>query len=130
MKLLQPTPLMQHLFNSPKALVVFLLLLCSTPSWAQKKEERFWVDGVCGMCEERIEKALLRTKGVWVADWNVDTHIATVVFNPSKVSLPGLHKIVAAAGHDTRLETATDAAYNKLHTCCKYRDKGVKDQHK
>ena len=42
------------------------------------------VDGVCGMCKSRIEKACLQTKGVKLANWNVETHQLKLIFNNQK----------------------------------------------
>ncbi|MBI1223700.1 MAG: cation-transporting ATPase [Bacteroidetes bacterium] len=81
--------------------------------------EKFKVYGNCGMCKERIEKALM-VKGVKYAYWDKETEMATVKFNPSVVSLIQLHKNVAAVGHDTDLEKADDAVYANLHSCCQY----------
>lgn len=84
--------------------------------------ETFKVWGNCGMCKKTIEKSL-KTKGVSTANWNKDTKMITVVFNPKKISLAQIHKKIASVGYDTELETASDEAYNNLHGCCKYERK-------
>jgi copper chaperone CopZ len=81
--------------------------------------EKFKVYGTCGMCKDRIEKALI-VKGVKYAIWDKDTEMATVKFNPAVVTLDQLHKNVAAVGHDTDLVKADDKVYENLHSCCKY----------
>jgi len=103
--------------------------LSSSSLWAQKVEVTFWVDGICGMCEDRIETALLNTKGVWAAEWNASNHQVAVVYNPKKIMELDLHQAVAAAGHDTKKVKATDAAYAKVHGCCKYRSPEVRNEH-
>jgi copper chaperone CopZ len=108
---------------------VLLMGLSSSSLWAQKVEVTFWVDGVCGMCEDRIETALLNTKGVWAAEWNASNHQVAVVYNPKKIMELDLHQAVAAAGHDTKKVKATDAAYAKVHGCCKYRSPEVRNEH-
>jgi len=50
-------------------------------------------------------------------------------FNEKKISLEEIHKKVASIGHDTKLETAPDDAYDKLDMCCKYRDEEVVKNH-
>jgi copper chaperone CopZ len=112
-------------------LFAFALLmgLSNSSLWAQKVEVTFWVDGVCGMCEDRIETALLNTKGVWAAEWNTSSHLVTVVYNPKKIKELDLHQAVAAVGHDTKKVKATDAAYAKVHGCCKYRSAAVRGDH-
>lgn len=108
---------------------VLFMGLSSSSLWAQKVEVSFWVDGVCGMCEDRIETALLNAKGVWAAEWNASSHQVTVVYNPKKIKELDLHQAVAAEGHDTKKVKATDAAYAKVHGCCKYRSPEVRDEH-
>jgi len=105
-----------------KKLLVGIWLLVSGSALAQTAEVSYWVDGVCGMCEKRIESALLSTPGVKFADWSRETHMVKVAFNPKKLSEQKLHEIVAAAGHDTQKVKAKNEAYAKVHACCKYRE--------
>ncbi len=86
---------------------------------AEGMTTKFKVYGNCGMCEKRIEKAA-KIEGVVLADWDVDSKILTVTFDPVKVKPSQLHKAVAAVGHDTDKERADDAVYEQLHGCCKY----------
>jgi hypothetical protein len=51
------------------------------------------------------------------------------VYNPKKIKELDLHQAVAAVGHDTKKVKATDAAYAKVHGCCKYRSPEVRDEH-
>lgn len=103
--------------------VIFLLCVCSAQSQTLvstgEMTAKFKVYGNCGMCEARIEKAA-KIEGVASADWDMETKILTITFNPTSVK-PGLvHKAVAAVGHDTDKERADDEVYAKLHTCCQY----------
>jgi len=101
---------------------VFFLLLTVNANAQRPKDLQtatFKVYGNCGMCEERIESALL-VPGVKVADWDQETKMLTVTFRPFKISLQSIHEMVAAVGHDTDLVRAKDAVYDKLHGCCKY----------
>jgi copper chaperone CopZ len=84
--------------------------------------ESFTVYGNCGMCKNRIETAL-KVKGVKRATWNTETHIATVTFDSTKVTLDQLHQAVANVGHDTDKVRAKDEVYQKLHSCCQYERK-------
>ena len=98
-------------------------------------ELRFLTDGVCGMCENRIEKALIDLAGVWHADWNVKNLETLVVYHPKKISEKKIHTVIANLGHDQILGDgitkiiAPIEIYNKLHACCKYRDPHVKKDH-
>ncbi|MEL0645160.1 cation transporter [Olleya sp. Ti.3.14] len=115
-----------------KKLVLVLIMIASTVSFAQDKNKResLEVDGVCMMCKSRIEKACFKTKGVKSAIWNVDTHELKLIFDENKTSLKTIEQNVLAVGHDTKDFKATDEAYDSVHDCCKYRDEEVKDDHK
>ncbi|RYF86825.1 MAG: heavy-metal-associated domain-containing protein [Chitinophagaceae bacterium] len=87
------------------------------------KVETIAVQGVCGMCKKRIEKAATSVEGVKTATWNEDTKKLLVkysVHNPE--ALVEVEKKVAAAGHDAEKTKATIEAYNKLPDCCQYRE--------
>lgn len=114
-----------------KKLIVLFSLLIASSSFAQVKNATatFDVDGVCGMCKKRIEKACLTTKGVKSASWDIETHALTVFFDERKTDIESIKKNIAAAGHDTGDIKASDEAYNKVNPCCKYRDEEVVKAH-
>jgi hypothetical protein len=82
------------------------------------KTETFKVWGNCDMCKARIEKAA-KINGV-SKDWNKDTKILTLVYNPSDVKPDDILKKVAAVGHDTEKFKASDEVYKNLPGCCRY----------
>ena len=104
-----------------KKLFIGLLLLVSGSALAQTSEVTFWVNGVCGMCEKRIESALINSPGVKFADWDIETLQVKVAYNSNKLSEQKLHEIVAGVGHDTQKVRAKDEDYAKVNGCCKYR---------
>ncbi len=104
-----------------KKLFIGLLLLVSGSALAQTSEVTFWVNGVCGMCEKRIESALINSPGVKFADWDIETLQVKVAYNSKKLSEQKLHEIVAGVGHDTQKVRAKDEDYAKVNGCCKYR---------
>lgn len=111
-------------------LIILFLGLFLSPVFGQVKSKgnetaEFTVKGLCGMCKERIENAAL-IKGVKLAEWNKETDILKVVYNPQKVKLDDIHASVAAAGHDTDKVKADDQVYKKLPRCCAYRDSNSK----
>jgi len=115
-----------------KKLLMLALFLTGTLTFAQNKSARatIEVDGVCGMCKNRIEKACVKTKGIKSAVWNVDTHELKLIFDERKTDLATIHKSIAAIGHDTKLEKAPQEAYDALHGCCKYRNEEIREDHK
>lgn len=84
------------------------------------KTETFKVEGNCGMCKTRIEKAA-KVEGVSKADWNSDTKMLTLTYDPSKVKSDDVLKKIAEVGHDTDKFKADDKIYAKLPGCCKYK---------
>lgn len=81
--------------------------------------EKFKVWGNCGMCKKTIEKSL-KIDGVKKASWDVKTKEITVNFDPKKTDLKKIQNAICAAGYDNDGCKGNDAAYEKLHACCKY----------
>ena len=86
---------------------------------ASTKTETIKVAGACNMCKDRIEKAA-KAEGVTKAEWNKETKILTLIYNPSVITSEIVQKKVAAAGHDTEKFRADDQVYDKLPACCHY----------
>ena len=112
-----------------KNLFTILFLLSFSLVFSQTKTDTFFVDGVCGMCKERIENSCIKVKGIKMVNWNVDNRMLKVIYNKKKINLPYIHKFVASIGHDTKIETAPEEIYNSLAMCCKYRDPQVVKDH-
>lgn len=77
------------------------------------------VQGICGMCEERIVEAAYG-KGVKIVTWDKVTKQMVVTYNKSKTELLDIEKRVAAAGYKTENVAATEADYMRLPDCCRY----------
>lgn len=88
-------------------------------AWGDRTE-KFQVAGNCGMCETRIEKAAGDVKGVQAAEWDKETKMIEVTFNPDQTSVEKIQKAIAAVGHDTPLHKASNEVYEGLPGCCKY----------
>lgn len=111
-------------------ITLLMLLICSI-GFAQNKNAKanIEVDGVCGMCKNRIEKACLKTKGVKSAIWSVESHNLSLIYDERKVNLEAIIANIAQVGHDTKTIKATNEAYDNLHPCCKYRDEEIIREH-
>ena len=109
--------------------IIFLILISSSV-FSQKKnivEESFEVNGVCKMCKARIEKTAFKQKGVKHAEWDINNHLLTVLYDKSKLDINQIHKSIAKVGHDTSKEEAPDEVYDNLPMCCLYnRDENKK----
>ena len=87
------------------------------------------VDGVCGMCKDRIEDAVNTLRGIKIADWDDYTKELIVRYNKTKTTNDAIQQAVAAVGHDTEKYKASQEVYDQLHGCCKYRDEEIIKQH-
>ena len=82
--------------------------------------KKYKVDGKCSMCKNRIEKAALSIKGVEKADWSIKSHELTLTYVPT-LNPKTVMKKIADVGHDNEMYKAKDEVYDKLPSCCKYR---------
>ena len=88
-------------------------------STTQQKTETFKVWGKCDMCKTRIEKTV-KAEGVTSANWDTNTEMLTVTFDPAKTNVDALGKKLASVGHDTEKYKAPNDVYAKLPGCCHY----------
>lgn len=101
--------------------LVMVIGLSTISLFAQsEKTDKFEVAGNCGMCETRIEKAANAVEGVSSSDWDKETKLIKVTYNPDKSDINKVHMSIAKAGHDTKMYKAEDSVYDKLPGCCKY----------
>lgn len=100
-------------------LFAFIFSIGSVNAQKNLKSEVIPVSGNCGMCKSNIEKAA-NGAGVSFAEWDKKTKNLTVKYDAKKTNAANIQKSVAAVGYDTRDVKGDDAAYEKLHTCCKY----------
>jgi hypothetical protein len=105
------------------SLSIVLLLVCTIISAQDKKviETEFKVFGNCGMCKNRIEKAV-KMKEVKFAKWDKNSKILKIAFLSPGITVDSLQQRIAAVGHDTEKFKAPDSVYANLPECCLYRD--------
>ena len=94
-----------------KTLLFFLFIFSAFNFQAQSKKTSFIVNGMCGMCKERIESTL-DVKGVTFASWSEETHLCNVTFNSKKISEKEIHQLLASKGHDTPCDTSLNRCHN------------------
>ena len=83
-------------------------------------KQTFEVSGNCEMCKARIDKAAKNVAGVGKADWNVDTKMMTVEFDPKKTRVADIQMAIAKVGHDNDGGKADAKIYDNLPACCQY----------
>jgi hypothetical protein len=108
--------------SSVSSLLFIFFCFFTLKTNAQLDTLSIYVDGVCGMCQYRIEKTAFNTKGVKDAFWDETTHILVVAVESNKFEEKNLHTNLAAVGHSTDKLEAIQSAYNALPDCCKYND--------
>ena len=113
-------------------ILVLGILFIGATGFSQNKNAKatIEVDGVCGMCKHRIEKASIQAKGVKSAIWDVETHQLSLIYNEEKTDLNTIQQHIADSGHDTQAIKAKDEVYESIDPCCKYRDPQVVEDHK
>jgi Cu(I)/Ag(I) efflux system membrane fusion protein len=89
---------------------------------AHNRHAMMTVQGLCGMCKERIEKTAGSVKGVSSATWDSDTKQLHLDFDPAQTGMDEISRTVAVAGHDTDRHKAPQDVYDALPACCKYRE--------
>ena len=103
-------------------LTMLTVAVMSTTMQAKTVKTEIPVNGNCNeMCKPRIEKAAKSVSGVLAATWNLKAQKLTLVYDNTKTDTKTVQKAVAASGHDSGNIKASQATYNKLPGCCKYR---------
>ena len=113
-----------------KSLIFSLALLSAIGLNGQSKfnTTSIEVDGLCGMCEKRIENAAY-IQGVKKADWSQETHLLELIYNSSKVDEAAIIAAINEAGHDVKNQPASDKQYANVHGCCRFRDPDQRAKH-
>ena len=121
--------LSNYFMKNKKHIFLVIIFLISLNSISQTKSAKIVVDGVCMMCEERIEKKAIDVNGIKLADWNLENRVLKVVYNEKKITINEIHEFLGSIGHDTEKKIASNEAYALLDPCCQYRDVRVVKDH-
>ena len=104
----------------PIALIVLFILFFSGILKASEKTAEISLPTIqCGMCVRTIEKALDKLGGVINIDIDVENKKALVTFDDTKTDLLKIEDAITKAGYSVNEKKADEAAYKKLHSCCK-----------
>lgn len=119
--------------KSLRFILIAVFAIVTSPLFSQQsapfKTDTIKVYGECGMCKNRIQKAL-KLEGISAAEWDTDTKLLTVTYDPGKISNDDIQKKVTAVGHDTEKYKADDKIYDKLPGCCHYEREAKRDSFK
>lgn len=110
-----------------RLILMFILIGLTATAQDKNKNETILVDGNCQMCQNRIQKAAIKVKGVKYASWDIPSNQLSLVYNEKKCDLKAIKLAIAQVGHDTDLYKAKEASYQNLPPCCLYRDPATKE---
>ena len=104
-----------------KHLILFIAITFIGAVYAQEAtgEAKIQTSAECGSCKTRIEGVLNYTKGVKFAELNLADKKVTVGYNPKKISLDEIRKIISETGYDADKVKANPKSVEKLPACCK-----------
>ncbi len=104
-----------------KIIFSFIALLIMFKANAQETTATIKIktSATCDMCKETIEKFVAFEKGVKKITLDVDTKVATVVYNPQKTTPDKIRLAIANSGYDADDVPANKKAHDKLDDCCK-----------
>ncbi len=100
---------------------IFIAFVGTSNTFAPTKKETLVIKTEsiqCGMCKERIEKAVGETNGVKSVSVDVEKKETTVVFNPKKTNADAIRAAISKVGYDADDVKGETTAYEKLPGCC------------
>ncbi|MFN3405910.1 MAG: heavy-metal-associated domain-containing protein [Cytophagaceae bacterium] len=109
---------LNNLLNLIFVLAAVLMITAAKPLHLERVS--FKVFGNCTMCKERIENSL-KKDGIVRAEWDVETKILSLTYNPHMIHLQNVVEWITESGHDTEMAKANNEVYSKLPKCCQYR---------
>lgn len=117
---------MKNIFKTI-AFTFVLMFAANTASAQQKKVETAVIKTAiycdhckqCESCGDRLNKGLLKTKGVQMVQLDDQAMTITVTYNTKKTDLPTIKSAISQLGYDADDVKATAQGYNELDGCCK-----------
>lgn len=100
------------------ALAAFVVFAMSA-TMVNAKDAKVKVNGKCGMCKAKIEKAAKGVKGVKSASWDQKTKVLTLDYNEKLTDVKTIETAIAKIGYDAGDVKADAEARAKLPACCK-----------
>lgn len=100
-----------------KQLLIIMSILFSSQVFSQ--EVKIHTSAECGECKERLEKKLNYTKGIKFAEVDLATQDVVIGYNPKKISVDEIKKIISEIGYDADEVKAKPEAVQELPLCCR-----------
>ena len=105
--------------KSIKNIFLAVSLLFAANVFAQNAEVKIKTSAICEMCKKTIEHDLLFEKGIKKVSLDLDTKVATVVYNAKKTDEEKIRIAITKIGYDSDSLPADSVAYLNLPDCCK-----------
>ena len=104
-----------------KIIFGFIALLIMFKANAQETTATIKIktSATCDMCKETIEKFVAFEKGVKKITVDVDSKMATVIYNPKKTTPEKIRLAISNSGYDADDVPANKKAFDKFDACCK-----------
>ena len=111
---------MRNIF-SVTLMSIAVISLGQNTSEKRKLDHRIEIktSAVCEMCKEVIERDLSFEKGVKSIRLDVQSKLATVIYNPKKTNPETIRKRITRVGYNADKLKRDPKAYEKLPLCCK-----------
>ena len=90
----------KSIFAKLLMVALFGFIVSSAKADQNLSEVKIKTSAHCSMCKTKIEKALLKTKGVKQSDVNLDDKMVTVKYNPDKTNPDNIRQSIAKLGFD------------------------------
>ena len=92
-----------------KKLIILLIVVTA--------EIKIQTSAQCGMCKDRIEKALSYESGIVKSDLDLETKIVIVVYKPTKTNPDKIRIALSKVGYQADEFKADPIAYENLPAC-------------
>jgi mercuric ion binding protein len=116
---------MYHYFkNFSFSIILISILAVGVKAAGKPKVETATIQtsAICEECKNRIEKALVSTKGIESANLNLNNKKVKVKYEADKISVEQIRTVIANTGYDADDVKHNPEAFNSLPKCCQKAD--------
>lgn len=99
-------------------IIAVAMLVLTATTFAEVKTASIHTSAVCGMCKMNIEKASNSVDGVQKSTVNLDTKVATIIYDTDKTNINNIRKSISLAGYKADNVKPNKKAYKSLSSHC------------
>lgn len=108
--------------NTPMRWLIGLLFILPISAIAVEQTATLKVNGKCGSCKKRIEKAAEGVQGVKEASWDKKKKVLKTVYDDAQTNTDGITMAILNVGYDVDTLKGSQEAYDNLPGCYQYRE--------